>query len=124
MGSYVIPNATVDDIFVVIDYAREAGQWHEEMVWDHGLESGILFTDPTRTDEECASLYAGFTPTEGMYRPALAQAIRAHAGHLKNYKNAVRAGNHQTWTAAEFRDNTAHVLADVIDYILLTEDRL
>jgi hypothetical protein len=48
----------------------------------------------------------------------LPPAIRAHAGHLREFEQAIRTGT--PVTAAQ----TQHVLADVITYLRLTEDRL
>lgn len=52
------------------------------------------------------------------YRPPLPLALRAHAGHMRDYEQAVRAG---TPTTAAQRE---HVIADIITWIRLTEDRL
>ena len=61
----------------------------------------------------------GFRPTApiGEYRP-MPEAVRTHAGHLKAFRDAVRAG--QAPTLAQ----TQHVLADVIDWLRLQEERL
>lgn len=48
----------------------------------------------------------------------LPAAIRTHAGHLRDYEQAVRDG--QAPSSAQ----TAHVLADVIAWIRLSEGRL
>lgn len=118
MGSYVIPGHNDSAATsAAIAVAREAGVWHEGMEWDWGHPEGILVTDPTRTDQELEVLYAGFT-FDPLARPLLPQAFRTHAGHLRDYRDAVRAG--ALPTAAQ----TQHVIADIIDWLRLTEDRL
>lgn len=54
--------------------------------------------------------------TEGAAQSQL--CARTHAGHLRDYRDAVRAG--QSPTAAQ----TQHVIADIIDWLRLSEDRL
>lgn len=61
-----------------------------------------------------------YSPTalRGDWRASLPPSIRAHAGHLRDFEQAVRAG--QPVTNAQ----TLHVIADIIGWIRLTEDRL
>lgn len=117
MGAYLIPNIGLAELPQAIDHVRQQGALTESQVWDHGAEGGTLFTDPDRDDAGCAALYAGFAFDPG-WRPALHDAIRTHAGHLRDYRDAVRAG--QSPTAAQ----TQHVIADIIDWLRLSEDRL
>lgn len=62
---------------------------------------------------------SSFVPTavRGEYVPTPA-AIREHLGHLKSYRDAVRAGGSPTVA------QTQHVIVDIIDWIRLFEDRL
>lgn len=60
------------------------------------------------------------------WRPPLPDAIRTHVGHLRDFRNAVRAGTFGNgMTAAQRRDATEHVIADLIDGLrLMLDDRL
>lgn len=123
MGQYLIPGVGLNELSQAIDHLRLQGAWSEDQVWDHGVEGGTLFSDPSRTDEGCASLYLGFTVDPG-WRPELHEAIRTHAGHLLAFEAAVRDGTQAAKTQAQRASEMEHVLADVIAYIRLTEDRL
>lgn len=117
MGEYLIPGAGSDAIRQVIDHVRQQGALAERQVWDYGVEGGTLFTDPDRDNTACAALYAGFT-VDPSWRPALPDAVRAHAGHLRDFRDAVRAGTPVT------NAQTLHVIADIIDWLRRSEDRL
>lgn len=54
----------------------------------------------------------------------LPDAVKAHPGHLKDFRDAVRDGSIASWTVADWRDRVGHVLADVIDWLRLNDDRL
>ena len=85
------------------------------------VDNGVLVTDPARSDEQLSSAYADFVPSgldDNTYEPVMSAAIRLHAGHLRDYEAAIRAG--QAVTSAQ----TTHVIADIIAYIRLTEPRL
>lgn len=116
MGSYLIPNVSVNEVSQAIEHVRSQGAWLESQVWDHGVEGGTLFTDPTRDDAACAALYSGFA-ADPNWRTPLPEIIRTHAGHLRDYRDAVRNGTAVT------NAQTLHVIADIIDWIRLTEDR-
>ena len=111
MGQYLIPNARSG--VEALDYSP-GGQ---AVV----VAGGVLVTDATRTDAALAAAYAGFVPSgldDNAYEPVMSAAIRLHAGHLRDYEAAIRAG--QAVTSAQ----TTHVIADIIAYIRLTEPRL
>lgn len=112
MGRYLIPGAT--STAECADYNAMPGR-----VWEH-VEGGVLVTSETEDDATLAAAYAGFTPTatdEVNYR-SLAPILRTHLGHLRDFRDLVRGGG--TPTAAQ----AYHVMADIIDYIRLSEDRL
>lgn len=123
MGTYLIPDIGLNELSQAIDHVRQQGALTEQQVWDHGVEGGTLFTDPDRDDAACAALYSGFAVNTD-WRPAMHAAIRAHAGHLKSFRDAMRNGSQVTKTMAVRAEQMEHVLADVIDWIRLTEDRL
>jgi hypothetical protein len=72
----------------------------------------------TDSDAEIEAALEGFEPTaargEYVYVPP---ELRPHKDHLKAYRDAERDGTMTSWTTAEFRQRTAHALADVIEYI-------
>lgn len=106
MGQYLIPgDLSRDHVSSAIGHLREQGLWTESQVWDWGVDGGILFTDPSRTDAQCAALYAGFSPVED-YSPPLPAAVKNHLQHLRDYLNASPA----TITNAQ----TVHVVQDLI----------
>lgn len=114
MGTYLIPNAL--SVGEAAEYAMPAGGSTMTLV-----EGGLLVEDPTRTDAEVAALYAGYVPSrlpQEDFRPSLPEAIRTHAGHLRDYEQAIRNGTAVT------NAQTTHVIADIITYLRLTEDRL
>lgn len=114
MGAYFVPGAL--SAKEVGDYALPSGGSTLEVV-----EGGVLVTDATRSDSDLAAMYAGYTPTDATddtWRPRLASALVTHVGHLRDYEDAIRAGTPVT------NAQTVHVLADVIAWIRLTEDRL
>lgn len=117
MGQYLIPGVPGDAVSQAIEHVRAAGSWHDAQVWDHGVEGGILFVDPLRDDAGCAALYAGFT-YDPAWRPPIHEAMRTHLGHLRDYEQSVRSGG--TPTAA----HTQHVIADIITFLRLQDDRL
>lgn len=117
MGTYVIPGVGFAEARQIIDHARQQGALTERQTWDWAGQGGTLFTDPDRSDAACAALYAGFTPDPN-WRPALPDALRAHASHLRDFEQAVRAGTPVT------NAQTLHVIADIIAWIRLSEDRL
>lgn len=51
-------------------------------------------------------------------------AWQTHRAHLRDYRDAVRSGTADAWTAAEWRTNTSHVIADLIDALRFVNDRL
>ena len=71
-----------------------------------------------------AAFVAAFTPTLP-YDPTwtfgradLPYAMRDHLGHMKSFRDSQRAGSSLTLA------QTQHALADVIDWLRLTDDRL
>lgn len=117
MGQYLIPGIGEADVSQAIDHLHQQGSLTEQQVWDHGVEGGVLFSDPARTDAQCEALYSGFA-TQPAWRPALHDALRTHAGHLRDYEQAIRNGTAVT------NAQTTHVIADIIAWIRLSEDRL
>jgi len=82
-------------------------------------EDGGLRVECDQDEAVINAALDAFTPTapRGEYRH-VPPKIRDHLGHLRDYETAVRAG--QSPTAAQ----TQHVIADIITYLRLTEDRL
>lgn len=60
------------------------------------------------------------------WRAPLPDVIRTHVGHLRDFRNGVRAGTFGSgMTAAQRRDATEHVIADAIDALrILVDERL
>lgn len=117
MGQYLIPKAdpSPSDVSPCIQVTIDAGVHTDQQVWDWGAEGGILFTDPDRTDEECAALYAGFVFPTGAYESPLPPAVRTHLQHLRDYRDADPA----TITNAQ----TVHVVKDLIRAVFLLNER-
>ncbi len=67
MGRYLIP-AAEQYITQAINWTLHRGAWEEDQVWDSTPE-GIVFTDPSLTDAECAAVYTGFVPDLLWVRP-------------------------------------------------------
>ena len=114
MGTYLVPGAR--SVFEVAEYAMPGHQSTLTVV-----EEGVLIQDPTRTDAELAALYAGFEPsgsTDEQIIAMLPRVLRAHAGHLRDFRDAVRDGVPVT------NAQTLHVIADIIDWVRLSDDRL
>lgn len=74
MGTYLIPNAM--SVQEAVDYSqlgRQIGEPPLTASWSL-VEGGVLFTDDTKTDTQCASLYEGYVPsglTDAAYERAL-----------------------------------------------------
>lgn len=115
MGSYLIPNVGEQEVASAIGFLEEQGLLTESQVWDWGAEGGTLFTDPSRTDAECAALYATFTP-QAEYRQPIPQALRDHRQHLLDYYNADPA----VITTAQ----TVHVVKDIIRVLYYLNQRI
>lgn len=116
MGQYLIPGATSTKEAAVHVGLRQGCEWHP-------VEGGVLFVDPSLTDEECAALYADFTPSgtdDLTYRAPLPDRIRNHVQHLKAFRDAVRSGD----TSSITQDQRDHVLADVIDGLYFVNRRI
>ena len=114
MGEYLVPGAK--SITEVSQFALPAGGSTMDVT-----EGGVLVRDPTRSTAELAALYAGFVASgmdDDTFRSQLPSILRTHANHLRDYRDAIRAGTPVT-TA-----QTTHVIADIIDWIRLTEPRL
>lgn len=119
MSEYIIPNATQADLQSLIEHAQLAGAWTEAMMWDYGDagQGGVLVSEPSLTVTQLEALYSDWT-SDPDWRPALSPALRTHAGHLRDYEQAIRNGT--PVTAAQ----TQHVIADIIAFLRLSEDRL
>ncbi len=114
------PDLATADGVEVTEYLMDLG-WtaiRTQIVADGPAGTAMLVTADGAGDLDAA--LDAFAPTseQGSYKPQLPPAIRAHAGHLREFEQAIRTGT--PVTAAQ----TQHVLADVITYLRLTEDRL
>lgn len=108
---------------------------HQVEVSEHLLSKGIessIRKDATAmlitiegTSDDLNAAMADFANI-GSYRSPLPTAIQTHTQHLIDFRSAVRAGTFGAgMTATQRRDQTEHVLADVIDAIrLMIDDRL
>lgn len=81
-------------------------------------DDAMQISSGTATDAELNAALVGFVPTapagEYVYVPP---TLRGHKDHLRAYAAAERDGSLAGWTQAEFRQRTAHALADVIEYV-------
>lgn len=115
MGSYLIPNIGEHEVASAIGFLEEQGLLTENQSWDWGAEGGTLFTDPSRTDAECATLYATFVPTDDYEQP-IPQSLRDHKQHLLDYFNA----DPTTITSPQ----TVHVVKDIIRVLYYLNKRI
>lgn len=114
MGQYLIPNATLPR--EAADWLEASGRVVEGQTWDL-VDGGVLFTDPSRTDAQCATAYAGFVPGNGeAYRTPVPQVILDHLPHIRDYL----AASPTAVTPAQ----TAHVVQDIIRVLNFLNQRL
>lgn len=125
-------------IFVALDGKPSATE-----IAEHLRDTGVAFilVEPhddgyaveVEEADEAAALAAldGWTPVTRVadgalddFKPGLATAIRLHAGHLKNFRDEVRAGTQSQKIMADRAAQLEHVVADLIDWVRLTDDRL
>lgn len=110
MAEYLIPGAKDMDQAIAWAGSPAGYEWQK-------VSNGILVRNPAITLAAITALYSGYFETP-LWRMPLPEVLRTHASHLKDFRDAVRAGTPLT------NAQTLHVIADIIDYIRLTEDRL
>lgn len=100
----------------VLDYLERSGVSGGivETILEDGVAIGTRVTAPAGLTQ---ALIDAFVATPA-WRPPLPASLATHAGHLRDYEQAVRAGTAVT------NAQTIHVIADIIAYIRLTEERL
>ena len=114
MGQYVIPNSNSEDVGHLIHHAMDSGQWHAEMVWDGYINpNGVVFSDPLRTDQQCADLYSTWQKVANWQVP-LPTYMQEHAPHLKQYLNA----------SAPTNADSVHAIKDLIRAVYYLNSRL
>lgn len=88
-----------------------------EQQWEQRV-GGVMFTDPTRSNEECELLFDGFTPSilpELDRITAIPNEVKTHLQHLKDYRSAD--------PAAITNAQTVHVVQDLIRALFYTYKR-
>lgn len=111
MSELWIEGATAFELIDRMDGLPEEMQVYTE-------DGGVVVVSDTLTQEELEAAVPEFVPEGEMWRGQLPEKMRLHAGHLRDFEQAVRNGTPVT------NQQTLHVIADIIGYIRLTEDRL
>lgn len=100
MGMYLIPNAM--SINEAVDFLGEPGL---TQTWRQ-VPNGVLFEDTSRSDAQCAALYAGYVPSGTSdldYQPPLPPAVQQAKNTLKAFWDTNPASIDDTQSARLWR---------------------
>ena len=120
MTTSIRPDLAAADGVELTEFLLARGWTDVSTDLDETVDPPVLVVEATKAGASLDADLSLFVPTasRGSFRASLPDALRTHAGHLRDYEQAIRNGTAVT------NAQTTHVIADIIAYLRLTEDRL